>query len=106
MLTSYSTARIIAKIAGKIESIKYVTGNIVRLKTRSIYKTIQIMRTWDNKFNYLYYHATVDEILFWRKHCKRLNKRSIYPYSIPRYMLFSDASSTVVGVYFTMNLVI
>ena len=36
---SYSTARIFGKIAGKIVSMKYIVGNIVRLKTRAIYKT-------------------------------------------------------------------
>ena len=75
-------------------------GNIVRLKTRAIYKTIQMMYGWDNKFNYLYYHETVDEILFWRHNCKRLNSKSITSYSIPRYMLYSDASGTGCGGIF------
>ena len=33
--------------AGKIVPMKYAMGNIVRVKTISIYKTIQIMRSWD-----------------------------------------------------------
>ena len=93
----HTTARKLAKIAGKINSMHYVLGNIVRLQTRSIYRTIADRHAWDNKFNYLYYHKAVDEIMFWKQNCVHLNCKPISDYEIPRFMIFSDASGSGCG---------
>ena len=49
----YTSARVLSRLAGKIVSTKFVLSNIIRLKTRSIYKTIYRQLSWDGKFNIL-----------------------------------------------------
>ena len=45
----YSSARKIAKLCGKLISAKFVLGNIVQLKTRRLYKVIDMQRNWDSR---------------------------------------------------------
>ena len=54
----YTTARKLSRIAGKIVSTKFVLKDIIRLKTRSIYKTIDNQLAWDSRFNILNYPST------------------------------------------------
>ena len=45
----YTTARNLSKLCGKIISTKFVLGNIAQLKTRNIYKIIQVELTWNKR---------------------------------------------------------
>ena len=45
----YTTARNLSKLCGKIISTKFVLGNIAQLKTRNIYKIIQVELKWDKR---------------------------------------------------------
>lgn len=93
----YTTARKLSTVAGKINSMYYVLGSIVRLMTRGLYRTIADRSAWDSTFNYLYYHKAVDELMFWKHNCDRLNKKPIFEYKVPRLLIFSDASGTGCG---------
>ena len=59
--TPYVTAKIVAQIIGKIISTIFVLGNIVRLKTRYLYKSILAQMSWDSHFNVLSYQFAVEE---------------------------------------------
>ena len=59
----YTSARVLSRLAGKIVSTKFVLSNIIRLKTRSIYKTIDRQLSWDGKFNILNHPEAHREIL-------------------------------------------
>lgn len=93
----YTSARILSRLAGKIVSTKFVLSNIIRLKTRSIYKTIDRQLSWDRKFNILNYPEAHREILFWRENIKRLNKKSSLTDNLPKLTISSDASDTGIG---------
>ena len=59
----FVSARILAKLAGQLNSTKYVIGDIVQLKTRFFYISIEQSPSWDKTFNIGNYNDTVDEIL-------------------------------------------
>ena len=47
----YVTARYCAVIAGHVMSMSPVLDNLIRLKTRFLYKVIESRRSWDSRFN-------------------------------------------------------
>ena len=59
----FVSPRILAKLAGQLNSTKYVIGDIVQLKTRFFYISIEQSPSWDKTFNIGNYNDTVDEIL-------------------------------------------
>ena len=75
-------------------STLYVVGNIVRLKTRCLYKLVDGRSSWDAKFNLFSFSEARDEILFWYRNLQVLNKRSLKPIEPPQSFLFTDASSS------------
>ena len=93
----YTTARKLSKLTGKLLSMKYVIGNIIRLKTRYLYKCIDGRSSWDAHFNILYHREALGEIFFWKHNLERLNKRYIHSYFYPQEYVYSDASSTGLG---------
>ena len=60
----FVSARTLAKLAGQLTSTKYVIGDIIRLKTRFLYKSIEQSSSRDKAFNIENYNHTVEEILF------------------------------------------
>ena len=98
------TARQLARLAGKIISTKFVLGNVVRLRTRFLYRLIESRVSWDKTFNVLHYNEVVNEILFWKFNLCALNKRPIIKYNIPQLKVFSDASSTGIGAFYDQNI--
>ena len=101
--TPYVTARKVAQIIGKIISTIFVLGNIVRLKTRYLYKSILGQTSWDSYFNVLYYHFTVEEITFWKQNIQTLNKRPLISYKLPITKVYSDASNFWIGTCFEIK---
>ncbi len=69
----YVMARKLAKLAGKLLSMKYVIGNIVRLKTSSLYKCIDGRSSWDAQFNILNHQGVLDKVFFWKNNFVTLN---------------------------------
>lgn len=92
-----TTARSLSRFTGKLVSTKFVLSNIVRLKTRFLYKTIDEQSSWDRKLNILNYPEAHKEILFWKDNLYNLNVRSVIKSNSVREQIFSDASSTGVG---------
>ena len=61
----FVSTRTLAKLAGQLISTKYLIGDIVQLKTRFLYKSIEQSSSWDKTFSIGNYNDTVDKILFW-----------------------------------------
>ena len=95
--TPYVTARKVAQMIGKTISTNFVLGNIVRLKTRYLYKSILAQMSWDSHFNVLYCYFAVEEITFWKQNIQTLNKRPLIPYKLPITKAYSDASNCGIG---------
>uniref|UniRef100_A0A7M5XH70 Reverse transcriptase domain-containing protein n=1 Tax=Clytia hemisphaerica TaxID=252671 RepID=A0A7M5XH70_9CNID len=92
-----TSARQLSCVAGKIVSTKFVLGNVIRLKTRLIYKLIESRVSWDKRINITYFHDVLRELLFWKLNVRELNRRPIRKYEIPDLKVFSDASATGIG---------
>ena len=80
--TPYVTGRKVAQVIGKIISTIFVLGNITRLKTRYLYRSILAQASWDSHFNVLYYHFAIEEITFWKQNIQTLNRRPLIPYKL------------------------
>ena len=101
--TPYVTAKMVAQIIGKIISTIFVLGNIVRLKTRYLYKSILAQTAWDSHLNVLYYHFAMEEITFWKQSIQTLNKRPLILYKLPITKVYSDASNYGIGTSFEIK---
>ena len=93
----YTTARNLSRIAGKVVSTKFVLRDIIRLKTRSIYKTVDEQLSWDRRLNILNYPDAHKEIIFWRDNIKVLNKRTVLKDQTSKLIISSDASDKGIG---------
>ena len=82
------TARELSRVAGKIVSMKFVLGNVIRLKTRLIYKMIEARVSWDKRINLTFFHDILRELLFWKLNLPILNQRSIKKYQVPELKVF------------------
>ena len=60
----FVSARNLAKLAGQLVLTKYVTDDIVQLKTRFLYKSIEQSSSWDKSLGNC--NDMIDEILFWK----------------------------------------
>ena len=93
-------------MAGKIVPTKLMLRDIIRLKTRSIYKTIDNQSAWDSCFNILNYPSAHKEIIFWRDNIKTLNERTILKDHVLKIVISSDASDKGIGaIYESKNLI-
>ena len=92
----YTSARKLAKLSGKIVSTKFVLGDIITLKTRKIYELIEKRSSWDSTFNILNFPKVHDELIFWDKELKALNKRILDKVS-DTVVVYSDASDIGIG---------
>ena len=99
----FVSARTLAKLAGQLISTKYVIGDIVQLKTRFLYKSIEQSSSWDKTFNIGNYNDTVDEILFWKFNLVKYNNKVINCYNIPFFHVHSDASNTGIACVFDVR---
>ena len=99
----FVSARILAKLTGQAISTKYVIGDIVQLRTRFLYKSIEQSSSWDKTFNIGNYNDTVDEILFWKFNLVKYNNKVINCYNIPLFHVHSDASNTGIACFFNVR---
>ena len=98
--TLHVTAMKLAQMSGKIISTIFVLGNIVRLKTMYLYKSILAQMFWYSHFNVLYYHFAV---AFRKQNIQTLNKRPLIPYKLPITKVYSDASNCGIGTCFEIK---
>ena len=91
----YTTARKLSRLTGKLLSMKYILGNIVRLKSRFL--CIDERSSWDAKFNILKHTEALNEIFFWKYNLTKLNVKCIKPLFDSQEYLYSDASSFGLG---------
>ena len=83
----------LSKLAGKIVSTKFRICDIIHLKTRFIYITMENRFSWDSTFNLAHQIKTAKEILFCKNVTKKLHKRVIKDYNVPSIIvIYSDAS--------------
>ena len=99
----YTTARKLAKLCGKLISTKFVTGNIVQLKTRNLYKIIGVRHSWDNRISVRENDGVINEIHFWRLNLSRLNCRPTFYQEIPHVYISSDASNYALAAYYVLE---
>ena len=89
----YTTARKLAKVCGKMNSTKFVMGNIVQLKTRNLFKIIGARHSWDNRISVRKNDGVINKIHFWRLNLSRFNFRPMFYQQIPHVSISSDASN-------------
>ena len=88
---------------GRIISTIFVLGNIVRLKTRYLYKSISAQASLDSHFNVLYYHFVIGEIKYWKQNIQTLNKRPLIPDKLPITKVYSDTRNSGIGTCFEIK---
>ena len=61
-------------------------------------------KSWDSHFNVLYYHFSIEEMIFWKQNIQRLNKIKDHSF-LTNYQLqvFSGASNSGIGTCFKMK---
>jgi len=100
---TFVSARSLAQLSGKLIAMKFVMGDVVQLKTRSIYRLIASSSSWDKKLNIKDENQVINELIFWRDNLSSLNYRHFTTYQIPKILVFSDASSKGIAAYFKDN---
>jgi len=93
------TARLLARCAGKIVSMKPVFGNVVRLMTRFMYILIETKTSWERCFMVEPDHPCLQEIKFWLNHIGKYNVRYLSGYTPTETLIHSDASNIAAGAY-------
>ncbi|XP_072025653.1 uncharacterized protein [Amphiura filiformis] len=94
-----TTARKLASVTGKIISFMPVVGSIARLMTRFLHHEIVARSSWDSVFRISAGSSAINELFFWKTKLADPFKRHLTNYSIPRVLVFSDASSTGCGAF-------
>ena len=96
------TARKLASVTGLIMSNSLVFGNVCKLMTKALYRTIESRRHWHSRL--MLDHHAKQELDFWRKEVNRLNFRVISqePPSPSRFV-YSDASSIGCAAYIALD---
>ena len=77
--------------------MKFVLLNVIKLRTRSIYKCIESQSSWDGKFNILDIPEAHKEILFWRDNIISLKNRDVIIRDQMKTVIKSDASDHGIG---------
>lgn len=95
----FITARVVAKLVGKIISMMPVIGNAARLMTRHLYVLVHNKLSWDSSFKIKNEDRALDEIFFWKNTVDKLNKKFLLQSSLPETLVFSDASQSAAGEY-------
>ena len=99
----FVSTRTLAKLAGQLISTKYLIGDIVQLKTRFLYKSIEQSSSWDKTFDIGNYNDMFDEILFWKFNIVKYNNKVINCYNNPFFHVHSDASNTGIACVFDVR---
>ena len=92
-------ARFVARITGQIISMQMVLGGICRLKTRELYKCIDMRANWDSLVPLN--NAAVAELDFWRLNISALNStgKDLRDAQVCNFAVYTDASATGYGGY-------
>ena len=93
----HTTAKILARIAGKIIAMGLALGPLSRLFTRNIYKAIDCSPSWYSKL--IIPEKVKAELHFWLRNLVYNNHYSIKPYHRTTKVVYSDASDTGYGGY-------
>ena len=73
----FVSPRNLANLKGQIVSTKYAMHDIVQLRTRFLYKSIERSPSWDKTFNISNFVDTLDEIMFWKFNLTKHNSKVI-----------------------------
>ena len=82
--------------------MKFVLLNVIKLRTRNLYRVIDEAFSWDGRINLLDFPKAHKEVLFWRDNINLLNNRSIIR-SPAKFAIYSDASDSGLGVVLKEN---
>ncbi|XP_060597608.1 uncharacterized protein LOC132751470 [Ruditapes philippinarum] len=97
--------RVLASLVGRLISLQFVFGNIVRLRTREMYKCIISRASWDSPV--LVSESAIHEIMYWKENVRKLNGSGKYMSEMKVYDIhvFCDASGSGYGgyLYFPSN---
>lgn len=98
----FMNVRQLASVTGLIMSNILVFGNICKLMTKALYRTIESRSHWRSKLTLDY--KAIRELEFWVRESKRLNFRFISsePPSSSR-IVYSDASNTGCAAYIELD---
>ena len=88
----FVNAKDLASVAGQLNSMFLVIGNIVRLMSRSMYAQILAQNSWFSNF-YLE-DSVVEELVFWQSNLDHLNSSRIWFKSSAVRVAYSDAIVT------------
>lgn len=86
------TARQLAAVVGKVNSMWNVVGSVSRLMTRHSHICIASRETWDKPM--VLPKAVIDELHFWFENIESLNVKSFGKNQIATRVVYSDASET------------
>ena len=87
--------RKIACLIGQIISMQSAIGNLVRLRSRSLYECVQCRASWDAPV--LVSSKALDELIFWKENLRTLNGSNLHISSDSEKYLFCDASGAGFG---------
>ena len=87
--------RKIACLIGQIISMQSAIGNLVRLRSRSLYECVQRRASWDAPV--LVSSKALDELIFWKENLRTLNGSNLHISSDSEKYLFCDASGAGFG---------
>ena len=73
----FVSPRNLANLKGQIVSTKYAMHDIVQLRTRFLYKSIERSPSWDKTFNISNFVDTLDEIMCWKFNLTKHNSKVI-----------------------------
>ena len=94
----YTTARRLSSLAGTIASTNLVLGDLTRLRTRHMHRTIEAAPTWDGRLK-VGDSPLLLEIIFWKFNFTRYNRRFLTDYEVPFLLVASDASNTGIAAH-------
>ena len=93
------SARKIASLAGKVNSLSPVMGAITQLMTKFMHHEILRRENWDSTYYISSDNKLFPELFFWQSEVNRINKRVLCEYSIPQTIIFADASQSGGGAW-------
>lgn len=85
------SARILARLSGKIISMTPVLGNVCLLQTKPFFKLIEMRRNWDSKIDI---SSCVEVVQMWENILKEPFQKDLFNDRLPEIFVYSDASAT------------
>jgi len=80
-------------------SIAPVMGSITSLMSRYLYMAIENRIKWDLFLDLQFPELVNDELVFWFKNLRVLNKKYLAKYTLPVILVYSDASNIASGAF-------